>query len=41
MLDGEPLFVGITIGSMEEAFKQAVVGPSPEDKEKVMNYFSH
>lgn len=41
MLDGEPLIVGITIGSVEEAFKQAVQGPSPEDKEKVVHYPLH
>lgn len=38
MLDGEALFIGITIGSMDDAFKQAVVGPSPEDRDKVMHF---
>ncbi|KAG8383986.1 hypothetical protein BUALT_Bualt04G0070800 [Buddleja alternifolia] len=38
MLDEEALFIGITIGSMEEAFKQAVMGPSPEDKEKALEF---
>ncbi|XP_057772992.1 uncharacterized protein LOC130992396 [Salvia miltiorrhiza] len=37
-LDGEPLFVGITIGSVEEAFKQVVVGPSPEEKDKAVEF---
>ncbi|GFP95320.1 nucleolar protein 6 [Phtheirospermum japonicum] len=37
-LDGEAMFVGITIGSMEEAFKQAIVGPSPEDKDKALEF---
>ncbi|GFQ06850.1 nucleolar protein 6 [Phtheirospermum japonicum] len=37
-LDGEAMFVGITIGSMEEAFKQAIVGPSPEDKDKAVEF---
>lgn len=41
MLDEEALFIGITIGSMEEAFKQAVIGPSPEDKEKVVYFYLH
>ncbi|KAL0378137.1 UNVERIFIED_CONTAM: Nucleolar protein 6 [Sesamum radiatum] len=34
MLDKEAMFIGIAIGSMEEAFKQAVIGPSPEDRDK-------
>ncbi|XP_051127399.1 uncharacterized protein LOC127248890 [Andrographis paniculata] len=38
VLDVESLFVGITIGSVEEAFKQAIVGPSPEDKEKAAEF---
>ncbi|KAG6402464.1 hypothetical protein SASPL_134658 [Salvia splendens] len=38
MLDGEPLFVGIAIGSVEEAFKQAVLGPSPEEKDKALEF---
>ncbi|KAL1551276.1 nucleolar protein 6-like [Salvia divinorum] len=38
MLDGEPLFVGIAIGSVEEAFKQAVLGPSPEEKDKAVEF---
>ncbi|KAL3630291.1 hypothetical protein CASFOL_023275 [Castilleja foliolosa] len=37
-LDGEAMFVGITIGSVEEAFKQAIVGPSPEDKDKAVEF---
>ena len=41
MLDGEPLFVGIAIGSVEEAFKQAVLGPSPEEKDKVVHNSLH
>lgn len=41
MLDGEPLFIGIAIGSVEEAFKQAVLGPSPEDKDKVVHNSLH
>ncbi|KAH6800552.1 nucleolar protein [Perilla frutescens var. hirtella] len=40
MLDGEPLIIGITIGSVEEAFKQAVLGPSPEDKDKAAEFRS-
>ncbi|KAL8507398.1 hypothetical protein ACS0TY_018083 [Phlomoides rotata] len=38
MLDGVALFIGIAIGSIEEAFKQAVVGPSPEDKDKALEF---
>ncbi|KAL3813203.1 hypothetical protein ACJIZ3_014471 [Penstemon smallii] len=38
MLDGEPMFIGITIGSMDEAFKQAIMGPSPEDKDKAVEF---
>lgn len=38
MLDGESLFIGITIGSVEEAFKQAIMGPSSEDKDKALAF---
>ncbi|KAL0343289.1 UNVERIFIED_CONTAM: Nucleolar protein 6 [Sesamum angustifolium] len=34
----EAVFIGIAIGSMEEAFKQAVVGPSPEDRDKAVEF---
>ncbi|GAA0178293.1 RNA metabolism protein [Lithospermum erythrorhizon] len=38
MLDGEELLIGISISSVEEAFKQAVVGPSPEEKVKALEF---
>lgn len=38
MLDGEELLIGILISSVEEAFKQAVVGPSPEEKVKALEF---
>ncbi|KAL2497823.1 Nrap protein [Abeliophyllum distichum] len=38
MLDGEALLIGISISSMEEAFKQAVMGPSPEEKDKALEF---
>ncbi|KAI3451695.1 hypothetical protein Pfo_008360 [Paulownia fortunei] len=38
MLDGEAMFIGITIGSMEEAYKQAIIGPSPEDRDKAVEF---
>ncbi|CAA0839558.1 Unknown protein [Striga hermonthica] len=37
-LNGESIFIGIVIGSVEEAFKQAIVGPSPEDKDKAVEF---
>ncbi|KAL6551884.1 hypothetical protein OROGR_008038 [Orobanche gracilis] len=37
-LDGDDMFIGITIGSTEEAFKQAIVGPSPEDRDKAEEF---
>ncbi|KAL6542299.1 hypothetical protein OROMI_023901 [Orobanche minor] len=37
-LDGDDMFIGITIGSTEEAFKQAIVGPSPEDRDKAVEF---
>ncbi|KAK6150894.1 hypothetical protein DH2020_015826 [Rehmannia glutinosa] len=37
-LDGDAMFIGITIGSMEEAFKQAIIGPSPEDRDKAVEF---
>ncbi|GER49635.1 nucleolar protein [Striga asiatica] len=36
--NGESMFIGIVIGSVEEAFKQAIVGPSPEDKDKAVEF---
>ncbi|XP_073135588.1 uncharacterized protein [Henckelia pumila] len=36
--DGESLFIGIAIGSVGEAFKQAIVGPSSEDKDKALAF---
>ncbi|EPS66252.1 hypothetical protein M569_08520, partial [Genlisea aurea] len=38
MLNAEPVFVCISIGSMEEAFKQIIMGPSPEDKDKALEF---
>lgn len=37
-LDGEELLIGISINSVEEAFKQAVMGPSSEEKDKVVDF---
>ncbi|KAL8044894.1 hypothetical protein ABFX02_08G076200 [Erythranthe guttata] len=38
VLHTEAIFVGITIGSVEEAFKQVIIGPSSEDKEKAREF---
>ncbi|KZV53865.1 nucleolar protein 6 [Dorcoceras hygrometricum] len=38
MLDGESLLIGINIDSVEEAFKQAIMGPSSEDKDKALAF---
>ncbi|XP_022856582.1 nucleolar protein 6 [Olea europaea var. sylvestris] len=37
-LDGEELLIGISINSVEEAFKQAVMGPSSEEKDKAVEF---
>jgi hypothetical protein len=36
MLDREPLFIGISVNSLEETFRLVTMGPSPEEKEKVL-----
>ncbi|KAI4381714.1 hypothetical protein MLD38_007764 [Melastoma candidum] len=37
-LDGEPLFVGISISSLEKAFRAVDIGPDAENKEEAMKF---
>ncbi|CAK9152397.1 unnamed protein product [Ilex paraguariensis] len=38
ILDREPLFIGILVSSTEEAFKKAIMGPSPENKDEALEF---
>ena len=41
-LDSEELLIGISFNSVEDGFRKVTMGPSPEEKEKVLgrnNYF--
>ncbi|XP_059293198.1 uncharacterized protein LOC132046556 isoform X2 [Lycium ferocissimum] len=37
-LDNEPLLIGISVNSAEAAFKMTVVGPSPEERDKALEF---
>lgn len=37
-LDNEPLLIGISVSSAEAAFKMTVVGPSPEERDKALEF---
>ena len=40
MLDREPLLVGVSVSSMENAFRVVDIGPNAENKEEVFWVFS-
>ncbi|CAN4080066.1 unnamed protein product [Withania somnifera] len=37
-LDNEPLLIGFSVNSAEAAFKMTVVGPSPEERDKALEF---
>ncbi|KAM3252383.1 hypothetical protein P3L10_006453 [Capsicum annuum] len=37
-LDNEPLLIGISVSSAEAAFKMTVIGPSPEERDKALEF---
>ncbi|CAH9146997.1 unnamed protein product [Cuscuta epithymum] len=37
-LDGEPLLIGISVSSVDAAFKKAIIGPSHEEEDKAMEF---
>ncbi|KAL3525384.1 hypothetical protein ACH5RR_013756 [Cinchona calisaya] len=37
-LNGEELLIGISVSSMEDGFRKVTMGPSPEDKEKALEF---
>lgn len=37
-LDNEPLLIGISVNSAEAAFKMTVIGPSPEERDKALEF---
>ena len=39
ILDREPLFVGVSVSSLEKAFRVVDIGPNPENKEEVFQFF--
>ena len=38
MLDREPLLVGVSVSSMENAFRVVDIGPNAENKEEVFGF---
>lgn len=39
IFDREPLLVGVSVSSLEKAFRVVDIGPNPENKEEVFQFF--
>jgi U3 small nucleolar RNA-associated protein 22 len=39
IFDREPMFVGVSVSSLEKAFRVVDIGPNPENKEEVFQFF--